>query len=81
MAVPVLEWRGNFEVFSKQMHVYTKLHGFDNVFGTDGYVDVGAYGNEKGVAHGSGCVGIHVGEAADSIGFSITSFTVKRRLG
>ena len=47
MVVPVLEGRGNFEVFSKQMRVYTKLHGFDNVFDTDAYVDVGADGNDK----------------------------------
>ncbi|CAN0366676.1 unnamed protein product [Laminaria digitata] len=47
MAVPVLEGRGNFEVFSKQMRVYTKLQGIESVFDTDAYIDVGAYGNDK----------------------------------
>ena len=29
------------------MRVYTKLHGFENVFDTDECVDVGADGNDK----------------------------------
>ena len=37
----------DFDTFSKQMLVYTKLNGFVNVFDTDGYVDVGADGNDK----------------------------------
>ena len=47
MAIPVLKRRGNFDNFSRQMLVYTKLHGIENVFDTDEYVDVEADGNDK----------------------------------
>ena len=48
MVVPVLKGRGNFEVSSEQIRVYTRLQGIESVFDTDAYVDVGADGNDKG---------------------------------
>lgn len=42
-----MKGRENFESFSIQMQVYTKLHRFETVFDSDPYVEVGADGNDK----------------------------------
>ena len=47
MQVPVLKGRDNYDSFRKQMRVYTKLHGFETVFDSDEYVEVGAEGKDK----------------------------------
>ena len=47
MAVPTLKGRENFDSFSKQMKVYAKLHGFESVFDSDSYVEVGAEGSDR----------------------------------
>ena len=44
MAIPVLKGRDNSDIFSKQMRVYAKLHGFETVFDNDPYVKVGPDG-------------------------------------
>ena len=41
MAVPILKGRENFDSFSRQMKIYTKLQGFSSVFTSDPYLDVG----------------------------------------
>ena len=47
MAIAVLKGRENFETFSKQVRVYSKLHGFESVFDNNPYVEVGADGNDR----------------------------------
>jgi len=47
LAIPVLKGRENFDTFSKQMRVYAKLHGFETVFESDPYVEVGADGSDR----------------------------------
>ena len=47
MAIAVLKGREKFDTFSKQMRVYAKLHGFETVFDSDPYVEVGADGNDR----------------------------------
>ena len=47
MAVPQLKGRENFDSFSRQMKVYSKLYRFEAVFESDPYVEVGADGNDR----------------------------------
>ena len=46
-SLSVLKGPDDFEVFCLQMKVYTKLHGFETVFVSDEYVEIGAEGDEK----------------------------------
>ena len=47
MVIPVLNGRENFDTFSKQMRVYGMLHGFDTIFDSEPYVEVGNHGNDR----------------------------------
>lgn len=64
MAIPVSKGIDNFDTFSKQMRVYTKLHGFEKIFDTDDHVDIGAEGNEESLM-AQRVPGIHARETVD----------------
>ena len=75
MAVSTLKGGENFDSFSKQVRFYAKLHGFQSVFDSDSYVEVGAEGGDRASLMAQGVTSSYVGEAIDGVGVSLPSFT------
>ena len=58
------------------MRLYAKLHGFETVFDSDPYVEVGVDERSK-IRHGPGSNDLHVREATYGLGASLVSLPVE----